>query len=138
MHFTICEYNDYNEPEILSLYESVGWTNYTSNPEMLKSAYAHSLKAYAAYVNDKLAGILRIVGDGYSVVFIQDLLVFPEHQRKGIGTALLQKVLQEYSHVYQIHLMTENTKKTKKFYHFLGFTPAGDFGCLAFSKYYVL
>lgn len=137
MNCLICEYSDYNEQEILSLYKSVGWTNYTGNPQMLKSAYAYSLKAYAAYVNGKLVGIIRIVGDGFSVVFIQDLLVFPEYQRKGIGTALLQKVLQEYSHVYQIHLITENTEKTKQFYQFLGFTPAEDFCCLAFSKYHI-
>ena len=137
MNCLIHEYNDYNDQEVLSLYKSVGWTNYTGNPQMLKCAYAHSLKSYAAYVNGKLAGIIRIVGDGFSVVFIQDLLVFPEHQRKGIGTALLQKALQEYSHVYQIHLMTENTEKNKQFYQSLGFTPAEDFGCLAFSKYHI-
>ena len=137
MNHLICAYHNYNEQEILSLYESVGWTNYTGNPQMLRYAYAHSLNVYAAYVNGKLAGIIRVVGDGFSVVFIQDLLVFPEYQRNGIGTALLQKVLQEYGHVYQLHLMTENTEKTLRFYQSLGFTPAEEYGCLAFSKYHI-
>ena len=44
MEFTIREYTEYREAEILRLYESVGWTNYTGNPGMLKNAYAHSLK----------------------------------------------------------------------------------------------
>ena len=30
------------------------------------------------------------MGDGFSVLFIQDILVLPEYQRKGIGTKLLQ------------------------------------------------
>ena len=60
---------------------------------MLKEAYAHSLKIYAAYVNNKLAGIIRVVGDGASVVFVQDLLVYPECQRQGIGTALLKMIM---------------------------------------------
>ena len=137
MEFTLKEYGEYSEDEILDLYGSVGWTNYTKNPEMLKNAYAHSLKVYGAYVEEKLAGIIRVVGDGYSVVFIQDLLVYPEYQRKGIGTALLQRILEEYSQVYQKHLLTENTEKTIQFYKSLGFTMDTDMGCRAFSKYHV-
>ena len=136
MEYVIKEYTNYNEQEILALCKSVGWTNYTNNPEMLKNAYAHSLKIYGAYICEKLVGIIRIVGDGYSVVFIQDLLIFPEHQRKGIGTALLQYVLNEYSHVYQKHLLTENTEKTIAFYKSLGFTMDTEMECRAFSKYF--
>lgn len=136
MDFSIKEYDTYNEEEILDLYQSVGWTNYTDRPEMLQNAYAHSLKIYAAYVGDKLAGIIRVVGDGYSVVFIQDLLVFPEQQRKGIGTALLQKILEEYKDVYQKHLLTENTPKTIQFYKSLGLVMDTDIECRAFSKYF--
>ena len=90
MEFNITEYMDYNEQEILPLYESVGWVSYTKRPKMLQEAYLHSLKIYAAYVENKLAGIIRVVGDGSSVVFVQDLLVYPEYQRQGIGTALLK------------------------------------------------
>lgn len=136
MEFSIKEYTEYNENEILGLYQSVGWTNYTSHPEMIKNAYEHSLKIYAAYVNDRLVGVIRVVGDGFSVVFIQDLLVYPEYQRKGIGRALLEKVLQEYKDVYQKHLLTENTEKTIRFYKSLGLVMDTDIDCRAFSKYF--
>ena len=136
MDFTIKEYQTYNESEILSLYTSVGWTNYTNHPEMLKNAYANSLKTLGAYENEKLIGIIRVVGDGHSVVFIQDLLVYPEYQRQGIGTALLKQILQDYKHVYQKHLLTENTEKTIQFYKSLGFTMDTDMDCRAFSKYF--
>ena len=39
MEFSIKEYEAYHEEEILPLYESVGWTNYTQKPQMLKGAY---------------------------------------------------------------------------------------------------
>lgn len=136
MDFTIKEYQTYNESEILSLYTSVGWTNYTNHPEMLKNAYANSLKTLGAYENEKLIGIIRVVGDGHSVVFIQDLLVYPEYQRQGIGTALLKQILQDYKHVYQKHLLTENTEKTIQFYKSLGFTMDTDMDCRAFSIYF--
>lgn len=137
MGYCISEYVDYNEQEILPLYESVGWQNYTQSPQMLKEAYAHSLKIYAAYVNNKLAGIIRVVGDGASVVFVQDLLVYPECQRQGIGTALLKMIMEEYQNVYQMHLMTDNTEKTIAFYQSLGFMMDTDMNCRAFSKLFV-
>ena len=135
MEFVIKEYENYIESEILPLYKSVGWINYTNNPKMLKEAYNHSLKIYAAYVNDSLAGIIRVVGDGFSVIFIQDLLVKPEYQRKGIGTALIKKVLTEYKSVYQIHLMTDNNEKSVRFYKSAGFLMDEDINCRSFSVY---
>lgn len=136
MEFSIKEYKKYNEEEILNLYKSVGWINYTDNPKMLEDAYANSLRILGAYENENLIGIIRVVGDGYSVVFIQDILVYPEYQRQGIGTALLNQILQDYKHVYQKHLLTENTEKTIQFYKSLGFTMDIDMECRAFSKYF--
>lgn len=137
MNLNIKEYLNYNEQEIILLYESVGWMNYVKNPTVLKEAYNHSLKIYAAYINEQLAGIIRVVGDGKSVVFIQDLLVYPKYQRQGIGTALLKKVLHEYHNVYQIHLLTDNTEKTIQFYKSLGFVMDTEINCRAFSKYFI-
>lgn len=138
MEVILKEYAVYKEAEILGLYTSLGWTNYTDNPEMLRNAYLNSLKIYGAYVDDKLIGIIRVVGDGYSVIFIQDLLVHPEFQRKGVGTLLLKKVLCEYDSVYQKHLMTEDTEKTILFYKSLGFVDNSEIGCKAFSVYKVM
>ena len=135
MDYNITEYLDYNEQEILPLYESVGWINYTKNPRMLKDAYLHSLRTYAAYVDNKLVGVIRVVGDGFSVVFVQDLLVYPEYQGQGIGTALLKKIMEEYHGVYQLHLLTDNTEKTVAFHKSLGFAMDTDMDCRAFSKY---
>ena len=138
MDYNVKEYMDYNEQEILSLYESVGWDNYTKNPQMLKEAYLHSLRIYAAYVDNKLVGIVRVVGDGSSVVFVQDLLVYPEYQRQGIGTALLKAIMEEYRGVYQLHLLTDNTEKTVAFYKSLGFVMDTDINCRAFTKYCIV
>ena len=37
----------------------------------------------AAYDEDRLVGLIRVVGDGLTIVFIQDLLVYPQYQRQG-------------------------------------------------------
>lgn len=87
-----------------------------------------------AYDGDKLIGVIRTVGDGFSIVFVQDILVFPKYQRKGIGTQLLQEIMKRFSSVYQMELMTDNTPRTISFYQSLGFVKADDMGCCAFMR----
>lgn len=136
MNFVIKEYGPYREEEILALYRQVGWTNYTAHPDMLKNAYANSLRILGAYENERLLGIIRVVGDGHSAILIQDLLVLPEYQQQGIGTALLKQVLKDYAHVYQKHVLTEHTEKTVQFYKSLGFVMDADMDCCALSIYF--
>lgn len=119
---------------ILPLYAAVGWTNYTDRPEMLKNAFAGSLLVLGAYDGDKLVGILRAVGDGFSIVFIQDVLVLPEYQRRGIGTKLFRALMERYPDVYQMELATDDAPRTVAFYQSLGFTRDRDIGCCAFMK----
>ena len=136
MNYEIKEYKNYIEQEIMNLYGRVGWINYTDNPTMLENAYKNSLKVYGAYDGEKLVGVIRVVGDGYSIVYIQDILILPEYQRQGIGRALLEKVLETYKHVYQKTLMTDNTEKTIQFYKSVGFLMDTDIECRAFMKVY--
>ena len=130
----ICEYMQYIEKEILPLYASVGWTAYTDHPEQLRKGFENSMLTLAAYENEQLLGIIRTVGDGHTIVFVQDILVFPEYQRKGIGSALLQAILDRYSHVRQIELATDNTPKTIAFYKSMGFREMSEIGCCGFMK----
>ncbi|MBR2879598.1 MAG: GNAT family N-acetyltransferase [Oscillospiraceae bacterium] len=130
----IIEYASYNEQEILSLYSSVGWTAYTEHPDTLRRGFENSLLILAAYEDEQLSGIIRAVGDGHTVVFVQDILVFPDFQRKGIGSALLRAVLDRYSHVRQIELTTDNTEKTVAFYKSLGFSEFSEIGCFGFMR----
>ena len=101
---------------------------------VLEQGYKNSLLVLAAYENDELLGIIRVVGDGFTIVFIQDILVFPSAQRKGVGTALLKAVLERYPDVRQIELTTDNTPKTVDFYKSLGFSELSEIGCCGFMR----
>ena len=119
--------------EIFPLYGAVGWTNYTTNPTMLKNALEHSLFLISARdENGKLIGFLRAVGDGYSILYIQDIIVLPEYQRQGIGTQLLRQTLEHFKEVYQIILTTDSELKTIAFYEANGFTALSKYGCTSF------
>lgn len=128
-------YTHYIEDEILPLYQSVGWSNYYEHPEMLEKAFAGSLCTLAAYDGEELVGIIRAVGDGHSILFIQDILVCPAYQRCGIGSALMKALLEKYRDVYQIELATDSTEKTVSFYKSLGFLPLHEIGGCAFLKH---
>ena len=115
--------------QLIDLYASVGWSNYTNRPQQLEQAFHQSLFVMAAYDEDKLVGLIRVVGDGLTIVFIQDLLVYPHYQRQGIGRSLLQQTLERFKDVYQIQLATEQSDKNLAFYRELGFRRQEDFDC---------
>ena len=130
----IREYNVYKDEEILGLYTDAGWTAYTGDPDTLRKGYENSLLVLAAYEGDELQGVIRAVGDGHTIVFVQDILVYKKYQRQGVGTALLKAVLERYSDVRQIELVTDNTAKTVAFYRSAGFRPLEEFGCCGFMR----
>ncbi|MGL4736924.1 MAG: GNAT family N-acetyltransferase [Cellulosilyticaceae bacterium] len=129
------KYEQYKENEILALYNSVGWVNYTNNPQMLRNAYKGSLAIVGAYEDEKLVGIIRVVGDGHSIIYIQDIIVLPEYQRRGIGSLMLKEILSVYAHVYQKILLTDNQPNTVAFYKQMAFTPDFEMGCVAFAQF---
>ncbi|MBF0715253.1 GNAT family N-acetyltransferase [Gemella palaticanis] len=102
---------------------------------MLENAIKNSLYLEAAYFNDELIGLIRVVGDGYSIVYIQDILVKQHYQRKGIGKRLIVDVITKYKNVYQKVLLTDNTEKTKLFYESIGFQEVSSIDCISFIKY---
>ena len=127
-------YEKYDEEEILRLYKAVGWTAYTENPSVLQKGFGNSLLTLAAYEGDELTGLLRAVGDGATIVFIQDLLVLPDRQRQGIGTALMKAVLDRFPRVRQVELTADETPEAAAFYRSLGFSEMSELGCCGFMK----
>ena len=120
--------------EILALYGAVGWTNYTARPDTLRAGYEGSLAAWGAFVGDKLVGVVRVVGDGVTIVFVQDLIVAPSHQRTGIGTQLMQAVMNRFSDVYQMELLTDDGSGACALYERLGFVRSDAMGCVAYVR----
>ena len=115
--------------DVLHLYQAVGWTNYTNQLQMLAQALTHSLAIYLARDGEKIVGLVRLIGDGFSSVFVQDLIVLPTYQRQGIGSTLMKQALSDYKDTYQIQLATEESEKTLGFYRSLGFETLSSFQC---------
>ena len=115
--------------DVLHLYQAVGWTNYTNQSQMLEQALSHSLVIYLALDGDVVVGLIRLVGDGFSSVFVQDLIVLPSYQRQGIGRILVKEALGDYKDAYQVQLVTDQTEKNLGFYRSLGFETLSTYDC---------
>ena len=123
--------------DLIALYNDVGWSNYTNNTNMLQKAYDNSLLILTAWCNEKLLGVIRIVGDGFSIIYVQDIVVLRAYQHLGIGTKLMTEAMNKYKDVYQKVLLTDNEPKTKAFYEKMGFMNCDKYGCVSFVKYTV-
>ena len=115
--------------DVLHLYQAVGWTNYTNQPQMLEQALSHSLVIYLALDGDAVVGLIRLVGDGFSSVFVQDLIVLSSYQLQGIGSALMKQALEDFKEAYQVQLATEQTEKNVGFYRSMGFEILSTYDC---------
>ena len=118
--------------DLLELYGDAGWTAYTDHPDRLERGLARSLAVYTAWEGDTLAGLLRAVGDGETILYLQDLLVRKAFQRRGIGGALLRRMVEDFPQVRQKVLLTDAAdRRALDFYRACGWTQAEELGCTA-------
>lgn len=119
------------------LYEQNQWTNYTTSLPDLTVLLQNTQHVFSAWDNDKLVGLIRTVGDGAYVELIQDILVLPDYQKRGIGKQLLHCVLQETQHLPQVFLITDNreyNESVKQFYRSQGLNEFSDYHLTGFMK----
>lgn len=123
-----------SQADLLSLYNDANWLAYTGNPDLLQQAVSNLLYVLTAWENEQLVGLIRLVGDGLTIVYIQDILVMKSHKRRKIGSLLLQKALEKYGNVRQKVLLTDDNEETRGFYEALGFSSCDKGDLVAFVK----
>lgn len=127
--------NDLNEQDIKKVYEDAGWTSYTKDLPKLMNAIKASLMIVSAWEENKLVGLIRVLGDGITVIYIQDILVLSSYKRKGIGSNLLEYALDKYKDAHQKVLLTDDSEETRGFYERNGFISCDKGDLVAFTKF---
>jgi GNAT superfamily N-acetyltransferase len=112
--------------DVLGIYESVGWTVYTREPERIRAALAGSSFVAGAFVGERLVGLVRAISDDVTISYVQDVLVHADAQRTGAGTALMTAVGARYGHVRQHVLLTDDEPRQRAFYESLGYAETRD------------
>jgi GNAT superfamily N-acetyltransferase len=113
------------ENEIIALYKSAGWWKDSYDPSGIKKLIEGSF-AFAVVVDSasgKAIGMGRILSDGVSDAYLQDLAILPKYRGKGIGKKLVEALL-DYClsrRILWIGLISEPGQDG--FYSSLGFKP---------------
>ncbi|RED66149.1 GNAT family N-acetyltransferase [Cohnella lupini] len=112
--------NKIMEHEVPNLRESVGWDRRESDYPLLfeRCLFWGSLRNEEG----ELIAFGYIAGPGIEHGYLEDVIVHPDYQEKGIGNSLVKTLLQE-AHIYGISIITVTYQdKHKAFYENCGFT----------------
>lgn len=104
------EYKEINSSlleSIKDIYEKESWKAYLNDDEKLIRAFDNSLYTIGAFDEDRLVGFIRCVGDGEHSLLVQDLIITPEYQKRGIGTYLFKTIMEKYSDVRSFIVITD-------------------------------
>lgn len=77
--------------ELTELRTLVGWG--IPDEKALKLGLDNSLYGICAVIDGNIVGTARIIGDRSTCFYIQDVIVHPEYQRKGIGLSMMGKLM---------------------------------------------
>jgi ribosomal protein S18 acetylase RimI-like enzyme len=127
---------EWSEAEIVELYKAGGWWKDFYDSTGIKQLVSGSSAFAVAIDKDsgKAIGMGRIISDGISDAYIQDLVILQKYRGEGIGKqlvdALLEKCLSEG--LLWIGLIAEPGQKD--FYLPLGFKPMKKFVPMKYEK----
>ena len=112
--------NPISAKQIADLRESVGWNRMEESYKDLKMT---NLFHIACYENDLLIGYVCVVSNNVTDAYIQDLMVHPFYQNKGIGTSLMNQTISKIKEkkIYMISVIY-GEESLRKFYEKFGFT----------------
>ncbi|MFT5755812.1 MAG: ribosomal protein S18 acetylase RimI-like enzyme [Alteromonadaceae bacterium] len=83
----------FNSPaaiDFVALRQKVGWGE--SDLQLTQQSLENSLFHVLIVDDEKLIAMGRVVGDGFMYFYIQDVVVDPEYQNKGLGNEVMQHI----------------------------------------------
>lgn len=106
--------------QLCELRRSVGWNRMEtslSDPELQR------FLTVSAYEDDRLIGHVEVVSNGVTDAYIQDLMVHPDMQHRGIGTRLMNMAIIEIRkrNIYMISVIYGD-KELQEYYEKFGFS----------------
>ena len=111
--------------EIVALYRAGGWWKEEYDPDEIPSLIAGSFAFAVACEKDggRTVGMGRVISDGISDAYIQDLVVLPGFRGKGLGSKIVSCLVDQCKKegISWIALVAE--PGSEQFYQGLGFSP---------------
>ena len=122
--------------EIVELYKSAGWWQDTPDARAIISAMiGGSFRFMVARLPEgRIVGMARVISDGHSDAYIQDVVVLPHYRGQGIGRELIRRLTEYcvYRKIAWIGLVAE--PGTQGFYEELGYGPLAGYQPMLYGK----
>ena len=122
--------------EIVELYQSAGWWQESPEaraviPLMIRGSLCFMV---ARSLEGRIVGMARVISDGHSDAYIQDVVVLPPYRGRGIGRELIQRLTARCVErgIGWIGLVAE--PGTADFYESLGYRILEDYQALLYGK----
>ena len=119
-----------NADEFNLLYDAVGWGAY--DREITQKALDNTFFSISVYKDDEIIGYGRLVGDSICFLYVQDIMVKPEHQRNKIGTLIMNTLLEKIGEIKKenpdLRVYVGASKDKEGFYEQFGFVKRIDAG----------
>ena len=90
-------------------------------PDSLTTVFGNSRFKCFIYADGALVGAGRVLADGYDCAYIADIAVHPDHQGRGLGQAIVERLV-ELAHEHK-KIILYAKPGTEGFYAKLGFLP---------------
>lgn len=103
------------------MYADAAWISADDDFSFINSALAGSFLAAGAFENGRLIGMGRVLSDGVSDAYIQDVVVTPEFRGRGIGGKLVMFLVEELEKRGVDWIALAGEPGTENFYSKLGF-----------------
>ena len=103
------------------LYRVADWVSDGEDCSFINRAIAGSFLAAAAFEGEKLIGMGRVLSDGVSDAYIQDVVVHPDFRGKGIGGKIVMFLVSELEARGVDWIALVGEPGTESFYSRLGF-----------------
>lgn len=126
MYDIIVGVDNLTKEAVLELYKKLGWTKYVEDPDSLFKAILNSTYVVTVQENKTIIGLARCMSDDISINYLQDILVDPAYQKKGIGRKLLENCLERFKHVRSHVILTDDEERQRIFYESLGYKNTKD------------
>jgi ribosomal protein S18 acetylase RimI-like enzyme len=88
-------------------------------PDALATVFGNSMFTRFVYADDRLVGAGRALADGFDCAYIADVAVHRDHQRQGLGKAVIRQLVEAARGHKKIILYAR--PGTEGFYRDLGF-----------------
>ena len=121
--------------DMRALYLAGGWWEDAWDDQYLTAIVKQSFAFVAAEIPDgSWVGMGRLISDGVSDAYLQDIVVLPEWEGQGIGSALVQSLLDICNERGIVWIGTIAEPQTEFFYRRFGFAKMNAYTPMRYEK----